>query len=275
MGYYRRGSSWPEYVPVAEKKRQAAKKIDALEKKGIKLHPVIITGRMIAKTFWGKAWCQNLESYSDFSNRLPRGRTYVRNGSVIDLQITKGQIRAQVAGSSVYKVSIDIHPMILSKWQELVSICSGKIESLIELLQGKFSKNVMEILTEKERGLFPKPKEIAMTCSCPDYAGMCKHIAAVLYGVGAVLDESPEYLFQLRHVEHIDLIATASATNALMQDNTKENSLQEEDLSSLFGIEMDFNEPQIEVEPVKKKAKAVKKASVKKTTRSNSKEKKR
>ncbi len=252
MGY----DYWPKYVPVAERKKEAAKNAAKLQKKGIYLNPVLIEGRIIAKTFWGKSWCQNLESYSDYANRLPRGRTYVRNGSVIDLQVSKGQIKAQVSGSSIYKICVDIEPMTSLKWKELVDICSGKIDSLIELLQGKFSKSVMEILTEKERGLFPKPKEIAMRCSCPDSASMCKHIAAVLYGIGAALDEKPEYLFQLRQVDQIDLISTAS-NNSLMLEGSNESAIAEDDLSSLFGIEM---EPQVEtLVPPKKKTPVKKK----------------
>src|SRR6516165_2714205 len=92
------------YVPVAQRRAQAAREVAKRQKKGQTVSPVVIEGRAIATTFWGKAWCDNLESYSDFANRLPRGRTYVRNGSVIDLQITPGQIKALVSGSEIYKV---------------------------------------------------------------------------------------------------------------------------------------------------------------------------
>lgn len=236
MRYY---DLYPKYVSVAERKRKAEKHVASLSKKGKKLKPVVIEGRVIAKTFWGKAWCDNLESYSDFENRLPRGRTYVRNGSVIDLGIEKGKIYAQVMGSSLYKVEISIAPMAHDKWRDLIRACSGKIDSLVELLQGKFSKAVMAILTEKENGLFPKPHEITMTCSCPDYADMCKHVAAVLYGVGAALDTQPEWLFVLRHVNHMDLISSASVDEALSLTTSSLKQLDGEDLSSLFGIEIE------------------------------------
>jgi len=263
MGYYsRRSRRWPEYVSVAEKKKQAEKHVEKLKKKGTQLHPVLLEGRSIAKTFWGKAWCENLESYSDFSNRLPRGRSYVRNGSVIDLQITKGLIQAQVSGSSIYHVKIEIQSIASSLWKDLIGLCTGKIESLIELLQGKFSKSVMQILSNKEHGLFPKPKEISMSCSCPDYAGMCKHIAAVLYGVGARLDEQPEYLFQLRHVDPLDLLASTTPTPLLSQEA---EGLQEEDLSELFGIELDGQE--ISKPSTKKKASAKKRSTKKKAAK--------
>lgn len=248
MGY-RSKYRWPKYVSVAEKKEKANKKVSSLTKKGIVLNPIIITGRLIAKTFWGKSWCTHLESYSDYSNRLPRGRTYVRNGSVIDLQIETGKIKAQVAGSSLYQVSIEITKIPEAQWKTLVSASLGKIDSLIELLQGKFSKSVMEIITQKKEGLFPSPQEISMECSCPDYADMCKHVAAVLYGVGALLDDKPEYLFTLRHVDPTDLIGAATQTSTLTQNAT--SSIEEEDLSALFGIEMEKEESP-PLKPIKK-----------------------
>jgi uncharacterized Zn finger protein len=241
MSYYDRSnhSSWPKYVSVAERKKKAAQHVTSLNKKGISLHPIVIEGQQIAKTFWGKAWCDNLENYSDFASRLPRGRTYVRNGSVIDLQITKGQVKAQVMGTSLYRVTIEIKPMIKLKWDALVKACTGKIDSLIELLQGKLSKSVMEIMTRKEEGLFPHPKEISMKCSCPDYAGMCKHIAAVLYGIGALLDEQPERLFELRHVDPVDLLTTVDQGETLIQSQPTDHLLEEGELSALFDIELD------------------------------------
>ena len=207
-------------------------------KRGQVFNPIVIEGKKIASTFWGKAWCDHLESYSDFENRLPRGRTYVRNGSVIDLQVSKGRIDAKVMGSSLYEITIQIQTMLEKKWKTIVNACSGKIDSLIELLQGKFSKGVMAIITEKEAGLFPKPQEIEMSCSCPDYAGMCKHIAAVLYGIGAALDTKPEWLFTLRNVDQLELIASAGKGGALTATSSQD-ALPESDLAALFGIEMD------------------------------------
>ena len=138
---------WPEYVPVAQRRKNGEKEVVKLKKKGKNVDPVFVEGRNIANTFWGKAWCNHIESYSDCDNRLPRGRTYVRNGSVIDLQIAKGEISALVNGSSLYKINIVIKPLQNKKWNSLIKECAGKIDSLIELLQGKFSKGVMEIIT--------------------------------------------------------------------------------------------------------------------------------
>lgn len=245
------GYEWAPYVSVAERKAKAAKHIEKERKKGKNFSPIVIEGRTISKTFWGKAWCENLESYSTYANRLPRGRTYARNGSIIDFQVEKGKILAQVMGSSLYQVNITIAQMEKAKWESLTTVCAGKIDSLIELLQGKFSKAVMEILTEKEHGLFPKPKEIRMRCSCPDSATMCKHVAAVLYGMGASLDQNPEWLFTLRHVDHLDLIASVDVNNALIQSKGPQD-LQDEDLSQLFGIDIDSGDAvaqEIVVEP--------------------------
>lgn len=217
-----------------QKKGQAQEKIAALKKKGEGVDPIIIAGRTIASTFWGKSWCKNLESYSDYRNRLPRGRSYVRNGAVIDLSISSGAVRAQVQGSRLYRVSVSIQPYPKEKWQILARECSSKIDSMIELLQGKLSKGVMEIITDKERGLFPSTREITFDCSCSDSAYMCKHVAAVLYGIGARLDGSPEQLFFMRQVDHLDLINSVS----IVSPATK-STFKADELSSLFDIELE------------------------------------
>ena len=232
---------WKPYVSVAQRKAKATKKVAALKKKGVATSPVIIQGRSIARTFWGKSWCDNLESYQDHSNRLPRGRSYVRNGSVIDLKLKTGTIEALVYGSSLYSVDISIKPLVDVDWKALIKKCTGKIDSTIELLQGKFSKAVMEIIIDKNDGLFPHDHEIEFKCSCPDYAIMCKHVAAVLYGVGARLDEKPEELFKLRQVDYLNLITSAISSEKLMQDTSQMGSatIDESDLSALFGIDID------------------------------------
>ena len=173
--------AWKPYVSVAERRRKAEKVAAKAAKKGITLTPVSASRGAIAKSFWGRAWCDNLERYSDYSNRLPRGRTYVRNGSVIDLQIGAGEVRAQVVGSSLYKVGIDVAAVPAKQWQAIGAECAASIDSLVELLQGKLSKAVMERICRPGTGLFPAPREIKLSCSCPDWAEMCKHVAGVLY----------------------------------------------------------------------------------------------
>jgi uncharacterized Zn finger protein len=234
--------NWPRYVPVAERRLKAAKKAAKLKKSGRDMAPIEIAGRKIASTFWGEAWCKNLEAYSDYANRLPRGRTYVRNGSVIDLQIAAGRVRALVSGSHIYEVEIKIAPLAREKWVDIKARCAGQIDSLVELLQGAISKGVMEIVTRKDEGLFPSPPEITLNCSCPDWATMCKHVAATLYGVGARLDHEPELLFTLRGVDPTEMVAAAVDQPTAAGKARKGRVLATDALSSLFGVDIDMGE---------------------------------
>lgn len=230
--------SYRPYVPVAERRAKAMRKMEKLAQKGQKSSPVKIVGRKIASTFWGRAWCDNLESYSDFSNRLPRGRTYVRNGSLLDLQIEAGKVTSMVSGSELYRITIKIKPLNGPAWKAIRTKCGQQIGSLVELLQGKLSKDVMAIVTERRSGLFPAPHEIEMSCSCPDWAGMCKHLAATLYGVGSRLDRQPELLFTLRRVDQMELIAQAGSL-IITPAPSKRKSIAAADLADVFGIEFD------------------------------------
>jgi uncharacterized Zn finger protein len=229
-------------VPVAERRAKAARETAKLAKKtGRAASPIVLEGRKIASTFWGKAWCDNLEAYSDYENRLPRGRTYVRNGSVVDLQINKGNVSALVSGSELYRIEIKIKPLAPALWKSIQAECAGKIDSLIELLQGKLSSAVMQIVTRPEKGLFPAPKEIDLDCSCPDWADLCKHVAASLYGVGAKLDQNPALLFLLRGVDPADLISKASAAEAVRQTAATADGapvMSETEVADVFGIEL-------------------------------------
>jgi uncharacterized Zn finger protein len=234
MGWY----SFRPYVPVAARRHNAAKEIAKLQKKGRVITPVVLEKSTIARSFWGKAWCTNLEAYSDFANRLPRGRTYVRNGSVVDLQISAGKVTALVSGSDLYRIEIAIAPAPKNLWTDVKRRCAGQIGSLIELLQGKFSDSVMQVMTAPESGLFPRPDEIKLDCSCPDWADMCKHVAAALYGVGARLDRQPELLFTLRQVDHLELLAQAGAA-ATLTPTGNAPAIDEAQLSEVFGIELE------------------------------------
>jgi uncharacterized Zn finger protein len=224
---------------VAERKEKARKQAEKLRKKGQPLAPVVIAGRTIAATFWGKVWCENLERYGDYENRIPRGRTYVRNGSVVDLKIGTARVNALVSGSHLYSVEIEIRPLKAEVWKRVKGACIGRIGSLLELLQGKLSREVMEIVTRPRTGLFPEPAEISFCCSCPDWASMCKHVAAVLYGVGARLDREPELLFSLRGVDHRELIAAPGAADLAASPGMRDKMIAEEDLAGIFGIELD------------------------------------
>jgi len=233
------GYGWKPYVPVAKRRLQARKKMEALRKRGVDIQPIEIEGRKIAETFWGEAWCDHLESFSDFENRLPRGRTYVRNGSVCHLAIKKGQITAQVSGSAIYEIQVRIKTLSSKKWGAVKRRCSGQIGSLLELLRGDLSGNVMEVVTDRKNGLFPLPGEISFDCDCPDWAIMCKHVAAVLYGVGARLDQDPTLLFRLRGVNHDDLIdVNAQIFVPTAGRRGGSQRLPSDDLGNVFGIDL-------------------------------------
>ena len=256
MSYF----GWKPYVSVAERRKKAEKMAAKMQKKGVTLTPVLGGRGNIAKTFWGKAWCDNLERYSDYENRLPRGRTYVRNGSVIDLKISEGTVQAQVIGSSLYQVAVSVAAVPARQWQAISADCAGSIASLVELLQGRLSKGVMERICTANTGLFPAPKEISFTCSCPDWAAMCKHVAAVLYGIGVRLDEQPDLLFSLRRDDAKNLVAQAGAGLPKSKKTpAKEKVLDAAQLADVFGIEMVEAPPPV----VRKKLPTVKKPDAK------------
>jgi uncharacterized Zn finger protein len=229
---------WGKYVPVAQRRAKAERQLNKLRKQGKAVLPVAIEGRNIARTFWGKGWCDHLESFSDYANRLPRGRTYVRNGSVCHLEIAPGRIEALVIGSALYQVAINIRPLMSDKWGAIKKKCAGQIGSMLELLQGKMSDQVMAIVTDRTNGLFPQPGEIELDCSCPDWALMCKHVAAVLYAVGSRLDSHPELLFELRAVDAQELIGAPMALPTTGAD-TAGNTLVDEQLADIFGIDIE------------------------------------
>ncbi|WGS47240.1 hypothetical protein LFL97_34370 [Burkholderia sp. JSH-S8] len=237
MGYY---GGWKPYVSVAERRRKAEQLVAKAIKAGKTLSPIPPYRGAISKTFWGKAWCDNLERYSDYDNRLPRGRTYVRNGAVIDLQITAGKIHAQVMGSSLYAIKIDVAACPAQHWRALSADCASSIDSLVELLQGKLSSAVMERICKPGTGLFPSPKDIQFGCSCLDWASMCKHVAAVLYGIGARLDQQPELLFTLRGVDPADLVnSTSTGLSGAGTAPASGKVLDNAALGDVFGIEID------------------------------------
>jgi len=240
MGSY---GSFPAYIPVAERKERAAKGVAKLKKKNKDISPIVITGNSIAKTWWGKSWNKNLESYADYSNRIGRGRSYLKNGAVLDLKITEGNINALVQGSrsKPYKVDISIKALPKDIWEDIMNQCFGKIESIEELIDGKFPKSLADFFTTKGKGLFPSPSEISLCCNCPDWATMCKHIAAVLYGVGARLDDNPELFFVLRQVNINDLISEAinKKTQVLLEKSKSKGRrvIEDTDIFDMFGID--------------------------------------
>ena len=238
MGFY--GNGWPAYVSAASRQKTAQTAAAKAKKAGKIYSPIEPYKGAVAKTVWGQAWCDNLEAFSDYANRLPRGAKYVRNGSVIDLQIAPGKVSAQVMGSNLYTVEVAIKPVAAPKWAAICKDCAGSIDSLVELLQGKLSGAVMQRISTPVTGLFPSPTEIDFDCSCPDWAGMCKHIAAVMYGVGKRLDTQPELLFALRGVDAKDLVTQAGAGLKVVAKGKKSAKvLDDAELADVFGLEMD------------------------------------
>ena len=234
MGWY----SHKPYMSVSQRKAKARREKEKLEKKGHALEPVHVEGLKLGKTFWGQAWCRHIETFADMSSRLPRGKSYVRNDSIIDMQVRKGLITAMVMGSELYTIRVKISPLTTTQWKNIKRKTGGQIGSMVELLQGKLSDSVMQSVTGVNDGLFPKSNQIEMECTCPDGADMCKHLSAVLYGVGCRLDDEPELLFKLRGVDHTELIteATNAAGEATKPGDRK--VIAAADLSAVFGIEL-------------------------------------
>jgi len=232
MGYF------APYVSVAKRRANARRKMDKLRKQGHVITPIELSGRKIATTFWGKGWCDHIESFSDYENRLPRGRRYVRNGSVCHLEMNKGEVKAIVSGSELYNVTIMISTLSKAKWSAIKTACAGQIGSLLDLLNGTLSDGVMAVVSEHTTGLFPLGKEIKLKCDCFDWADMCKHVAAVLYGVGARLDSDPKALFLLRGVDHEELIdISTNVIDETLGKGTQHRIADEDSLSELFGID--------------------------------------
>ena len=236
---------YPRYISVAEKRAIAARRLKQLRKKDPAVQPIVLEGRAIAKTWWGKSWNLNLERYADYSNRIGRGRSYVRHGAVLDLQISAGQVKSLVQGSRTkpYSVTIKIKGITKAIWENMKAACAGKLDSLPELLRGKFPKALGEVFTAQGRGLFPSPQEIGFDCSCPDWAYMCKHVAATLYGIGTRLDDDAGLFFKLRKVKIDDLIQQTLKDQSykLLEKAEKMSSgkIAESDLSGMFGIDME------------------------------------
>lgn len=229
--------SWYYYSDAKESKERIKREIAKRQKKGerFKVLEAPSGNTKLVKTFWGKAWNENLESYSDFEYRLPRGRSYLRQGNVYNLAIEPGQVTSVVAGSELYDVAVTIKSLTKSHWAAIKQQCEGQVASMLDLLGGKLGDGVMKVITNHDSGLFPKPKEIVFSCSCPDYAEMCKHVAATLYGVGVKLDTQPDLFFVLRSVDPTELISSTAVTVSAAADE----ALAGEDLSTLFGIELD------------------------------------
>lgn len=233
-------SRWAPYVPVAKRRANAVREAGKLSRNGQNLRPIYIRSHAIATSFWGLSWCKNLEKYADWANRLPRGRTYACNGSIVDLQIEPGSITSLVSGSYLYAIKISIDPLNKQRWQAIRSDCAQQVSSLLDLMRGKLPDAVLARLTDPKQGMFPSPEELKFQCSCPDYAMMCKHIAATLYGVGHLLDSEPGLFFKMRGVDQSELVCDALTTQSVDDaiGLNQRSDLAGEDLGAIFGIDL-------------------------------------
>lgn len=231
--------SW-DYDDAQERKEELRRELTRRKKKGEVFTAFEApAGRKLTHTFWGQAWCRHLESYADYEYRLPRGRSYLRQGHVYNLEITPGRATAAVAGSELYEVAITLPSLKATAWKKLKKASHGQVASLLDLLSGTLGDGVMKTITDPKTGLFPTPREIRLSCTCPDHADLCKHCAAVLYGVGVLFDRQPDLFFVLRGVDPAELI-TASAQTLSAAPSSSE-TLADADLGDVFGIEMGPN----------------------------------
>lgn len=254
---------WWSYEDVRQQKERLQREIAKRKKRGEKFEVLAAPAgqKKLCATFWGQAWCRNLESYQQYESRLPRGRSYLRQGNVYNLIIEAGKLAAVVAGSELYDTSILIQPLPKKQWQKIVEQGSGQVGSMLDLLAGKLGDGLMRLLTDPKDGLFPKPREIHFNCSCPDHADMCKHVSAVLYGVGVLLDTKPELLFTLRGVDQAELLSNASSA-AITDLSTSTGDLAGADLSAIFGIDLAVEPPVTkEVKKPAKKKRASRKSA--------------
>ena len=231
--------SWDAYDGARERREALHTDLERRRRKGEVLEPLVAPRgtRHLVRNFWGKAWCRHLESYQDYESRLPRGRSYLRQGNVYNLAIEPGEVTAQVAGSSLYDVQVTIRALAKPDWEDLQKACAGQVGSLLDLLAGKLGDGVLRVVADPNCGLFPKPGEIRFSCNCPDWADLCKHAAAVLYGVAVKFDTDPALFFRLRGVDPMEIISKGAQT-ALVSPPAGDPGLEDADLGALFGIEL-------------------------------------
>jgi uncharacterized Zn finger protein len=250
MSFYSRRSFF-NYTSASEK-RVLLRKAKERYSKLYELKGVSISGRRdMANTFWGKMWCEHFETMADFTNRLPRGRTYARNGSIIHLDISPGKVFALVSGTEIYEINMEVQALPKNVWTKIVDKCHGEIGTMIDLMNGHFSKEVMQVICDPQNGLFPRRNEIKYKCSCPDVARLCKHLSAVFYGIGNRLDSNPELLFLLRQVDPTQLL-----TLKMDQLTSKgADNLTNDELSEIFGIQLEteINDPTSPSSPIAEK----------------------
>lgn len=238
---------YQNYISISDQKAMALKSKKRLEKNlNRSLEPIILASTKLATSWWGKMWNTNLERYAEYSNRIGRGKTYVKNELVIDLQIEESKVFAYVQGKrrDPYQIAIYIDPTKPGLIEQIKEKCQGKLDTVEELLEGKFSKEISSIFMIQGAGLFPEPKEIKFRCSCPDYTSCCKHVSAVLYGIGSKLDVNPLLFFTLRGINLDDFLKDViiSKTENILDKGIKCKSkriIDNANIEDLFDIDLD------------------------------------
>jgi len=160
-------------------------------------------------TWWAKRWISALERLG-WSNRLQRGRTYARQGNVLEVKVRPGRIDARVQGSRKrpYRVTIHIEPLSDSDWDKAASAMAERALFAARLLAGEMPENIEDAFVQCDTQLFPRSEQdIDMSCTCPDWANPCKHIAAVFYTLGTEFDRDPFLLLLLRGMSREHLLA--------------------------------------------------------------------
>ena len=223
------------YVRV-KKRRETAESIAArLTAEGEELQPVKAHGKAIASSFWGRVWCRAIEDWQDYESRLPAGRSLLKNGGVIDLKLSENRAQAQVVADRLYQVQIRFEGVEEEQLNALRNACAGKLTSLIDLIRGDLSDDVMELICDPAFGLFPRYSELKPSCDCLDDAVLCRHAAAALYAIAPRLDDQPELFFTLRGIDPESFFALDAVAGP-----EEAGDLSAEDLSATFGIEIDL-----------------------------------
>lgn len=197
-------------MKAAELEALARQQLAALKAAGEELSPVVGTSRKLAAHFWGSAWMKHLALCESGGWSLAPGRSLLRHGCVLDLRLDQGCIRARVMEERLHEVTVNIDPLDGERLEELRAMCSGRIASLVPLLEGALDDALLATLCDPETGLLPDPGAWHMSCTCPDWSEPCPHAAAAIYAAGILIDAEPTLLFRLRQLEPRDLLRPPS-----------------------------------------------------------------
>ena len=226
------------YTTVASLKARAARATKTLkDAEPVIPHPHT---RKMCLTWWGQEWCNNLESYADYRSRLERGRRYVRSNTVVDLKIFANQVKAKVQGTDLYEVTVDFAKPKPADIEKIKKLTGNRIANVEMLLKGNFPDELKELFTQNKPGLFPTPEEIKFDCDCLDWADMCKHVAAVMYGIGIRIDADPLQFFKLRGIdidEFLTQVVDDKVANMLKNIDVKSDRIMKDaNVATIFGI---------------------------------------